>query len=337
VAAGVGPGTEVIVPAYTFFASVSAIVVAKGIPVITEIDESLTLDPAEVEKNITDQTRAILVVHMAGHPAKMDAIRAIAEKHDLVLVEDVAQSCGGKYQDRYLGTWGDLGCFSLDAFKVIASGEGGVVTTNDEWLYIRAQSWQDTAACWRPDRYERERWPGELFCGENYRMSEMSGAIALAQLRKLDWINESTRAIYHQLRNEISLQDCPTWIQPTDPGGVCGYRLGILFDSVETARRAIAANVGIGGMAGGGAEGARDWHVYWYWEHVLELKTPTDEGCPFKCPHVKRLPEYGPDMCPNTKDILMRTGFIGISPTDTPEWASYYAGQVTKGLAAALK
>ncbi len=329
-AIGIAPGDEVIVPAYTFFASVSAIVVACGIPVITEIDESLTLDPQAVEKNITDRTKAILVVHMVGHPAKMDVICDIAKKHNLYVIEDVAQACGGKYKGKYLGTWGDMGCTSLDAYKVIAAGEGGVITTDDEWLYTRAQSWHDAAACWRPDRYARERREGELFCGENYRMSEMSGAIALSQLRKLDWINESTNKIYKQMRAEIRLPDCAKWIEPNDIDGVCGYQLGIIFDTHEQAERAIKANIGLGGIAGGGTRGARDWHVYWYWEHVLEQKTVTPEGCPFKCPHVKKLPDYSPDMCPRTKDIMLRSAFLGISPTDTPEWASEFAKEFSK-------
>lgn len=336
-AVGVAPGDEVIVPGFTFFASVSAIVVARGIPVITEIDESLTLDPSAVERNITERTKAILVVHMAGHPAKMDVICDIAKKHNLYVIEDVAQACGGKYKGKYLGTWGDMGCISLDAYKVIASGEGGVVITDDEWLYTRAQSWHDTAACWRPDRYARERREGELFCGENYRMNEMSGAVALAQLRKLDWINESTNRIYKQLRDEIRLPDCARWIEPNDIDGVCGYKLGIIFDTQQQAEQAIKAGIGLGGIAGGGITGARDWHLYWYWEHILELKTVTPEGCPFKCPHVKRLPEYSSDMCPQTKDIMMRTGFLGISPTDTPEWASEFAEEFSEQLASALK
>lgn len=337
VAAGVGPGDEVIVPGYTFFASVSAIVVARAIPVVTEIDESLCLDPAAVEKNITPKTKAIMVVHMQGHPAKMDALRDIAKKHNVVLIEDVAQACGGKYKDKYLGTWGDIGCTSLDAYKVIGTGEGGMVYTDNEWFYIRAQSYHDTAACWRPDRYARERKEGELFCGENYRLSEMAGAIGLAQLRKLDWINNSTRKIFHQLRKEITLPSCAKWVEPNDPNGVCGYRLGILFDSIENARKAIKAEAGFGGLAGGGMQGARDWHFYWYWEHLMQQRTATSEGCPFKCPHVKQLPKYSEDMCPRTKDIMMRAVFTTIEPTDTPEWASSYARDVNEKFQKAFK
>ena len=157
VAAGVGPGDEVIVPAYTFFASASAVVVAKGIPVITDIDETLTLDPVAVEKNITRKTKAILPVHMLGLPSKMDEICKLAAKYKLKVIEDTAQAFGGKYKGKYLGTLGDFGCISLDAYKVIGTGEGGLVLTDDEWLYTKAQSYHDAAACWRPDRFARER------------------------------------------------------------------------------------------------------------------------------------------------------------------------------------
>lgn len=333
-AIGIAPGDEVIVPGYTFFASVSSIVMARGIPVITEINESLTLDPDAIEKNITERTKAIMVVHMVGLPAEMDKICEIAKRHNLFVIEDVAQACGGKYKGKYLGTWGTMGCTSFDAYKVIGTGEGGMITTDDEWFYTRAQSFHDTAACWRPDRYARERKSGELFCGENYRMSETSAAVGLAQLRKLDNINNSTRKIYHQLREEIKLPGCAKWVDPCDPDGACGYQLGMLFDTQDQAVRAITSGIGLGGLAAAATKGARDWHVYWNWEHILEQKTLTPEGCPFLCPHVKKLPDYSPDMCPKTKDIMLRLGIIGINPTDTPEWASYFAKQVTEGLKA---
>ncbi len=333
VAAGVGPGTEVIVPAYTFFATVSAVVVAKGIPVITEIDESLTLDPDAVERNITPRTRAIAVVHMVGHQARMDELRRIADAHNLVLIEDVAQATGGTYKGKALGTWGHLGCFSFDAYKVMATGEGGMITTDDEWLYTRAQSYHDTAACWRPNRYEKERKPGELFCGENYRMSEMSGAIGLAQLRKLDWVNENTRRAYNYLRDTIQLPQGARWIEPHDREGVCGYMLGILFASREQACKAIQAQIGIGGMAGGGTRGARDWHLYTYWEHVLEQKSATPEGCPFTCPHIKdNLPRYTTTMCPRTEEIMLRTGFIGTRPDMNEDTLAEIAHKINTSL-----
>ncbi len=332
VAAEIGPGDEVIVPAYTFFASASAVVVARGIPVITEIDETLTLDPAAVERNITSKTKAILPVHMLGLPCKMKELRAIAAKHKIKIIEDTAQAFGGKYQGKYLGTLGDIGCVSLDAYKVIGTGEGGLLLTDDEWLYTRAQSWHDAAACWRPERYARERKPGELFCGENYRMPELCAAVGIAQLRKLDAINAATRAAWQQLRAEAQLPGCVQWVECNDPEGVCGYNLGMLFETQDQAVKAITAKIGLGGLAAGDTRGVRDWHVYWNWEHILERKTITAEGCPFTCPHVGKLPAYSPDMCPRTKKIMLRLATMAITPVYDAAEVSQRAAKLSADL-----
>lgn len=332
VAAGVGPGDEVIVPGYTFFASASAIVVAKGIPVITDIDESLTLDPAAVERNITKKTKAIMTVHMLGLPSKMNELRAVAAKHNLKIIEDTAQAFGGKYKGKYLGTIGDLGCVSLDAYKVIGTGEGGLILTNDEWLYTKAQSYHDTAACWRPDRFARERKPGELFCGENYRMPELCGAVGIAQLKKLDWVNEGCRSGWRQMRSEVKLPSCAKWVECNDADGVCGYNLGILFETTEQAVKAITSKIGLGGLAAGDTKGVRDWHVYWNWEHILERKTATAEGCPFACSHVGKLPDYNVDMCPKTKSIMRRLATCSFGPVYNADEVSKRATQLTADL-----
>ncbi len=333
VGAGVGPGDEVIVPAYTFFASVSAVVVAKGIPVITEVDETLTLDPEAVERNITPRTKAILPVHMLGLPSRMDELRAIAAKHKLLIIEDAAQAFGGKYKGKYLGTLGDAGCVSLDAYKVIGTGEGGLVLTDDEWLYTRAQSYHDTAACWRPDRYARERKPGELFCGENYRMPEMCSAVGLAQLRKLDAINEATRAAWKQCRAEVKLPSCAKWVECNDEDGVCGYTLGMLFETLGHAVKAVNANIGLGGLATKDTKGVRDWHVYWHWEHILERKSATAEGCPYTCKFAGKIPDYSQDMCPRTKDILLRLAVMAFAPPYDADETSKRAAKLTAELA----
>lgn len=332
VAAEVGPGDEVIIPAYTFFASASAVVVAKGIPVITDIDETLTLDPAAVEKNITRKTKAILPVHMLGLPSKMAELRAVAAKYNVKIIEDTAQAFGGKYRGKYLGTVGDIGCISLDAYKVIGTGEGGLVLTDDEWAYTRAQSYHDAAACWRPDRFARERKKGELFCGENYRMPELCAAVGIAQLKKLDWINERTRAVWKQLRAEVKLPGCAKWVECNDSEGVCGYSLGMLFETQQQAITAITANIGLGGLAAGDTRGVRDWHVYWNWEHILEQKTVTREGCPFSCSHVTKLPAYSVDMCPKTQNIMRRLATLAISPANDAAWGSQFAAKLTADL-----
>jgi 8-amino-3,8-dideoxy-alpha-D-manno-octulosonate transaminase len=177
VACGVGPGDEVIVSGYTFFASCAAIVSARAIPVIAEVDETLTIDPDDIEKKITPATKALVVVHMRGVPCNMDRIMEIAQKHNLKVIEDVAQAMGGTYKGKHLGTFGDCGCYSFQYHKIITAGEGGMVVTNNQRLYDRCMGYHDTGACWRPDRFAEERYEGELFCGVNYRMSELTGAV----------------------------------------------------------------------------------------------------------------------------------------------------------------
>jgi len=315
VACGIGPGDEVIVPAYTFFATASSVVVTKGIPVIAEVDETLTIDPDDIEKKITPQTKAIMPVHMRGLPCNMDRIMEIAKKHNLKVIEDCAQADGGSYKGKRLGTFGDAGCFSFDFYKIIATGEGGMIITNDEKTYIRAQSWHDTAACWRPNRYERERMPGELFCGENYRMSQVHAAIGLVQLRKLDNYLNSLR------RNKKILMESLNGIKRVklapinDIDGDCATDLILLAESGEEAKK-ISENLRENKVPAGGIydKNIRDWHIYRYWEHILEKKTPTGEGCPYTCPYYKgKLPDYSPDMCPKTLDILSRVITIRIS------------------------
>ena len=303
--------------------------VAATAPQALDVD---SLDPAAVERNITRKTKAILPVHMLGLPSKMDELRAIGAKYKVKVIEDTAQAFGGKYRGKYLGTVGDIGCVSLDAYKVIGTGEGGLVLTDDEWAYTRAQSFHDAAACWRPDRYARERKKGELFCGENYRMPELCAAVGIAQLKKLDWINDRTRAVWKQLRAEVKLPACATWVECNDPDGVCGYSLGMLFDTQEHAITAITAKIGLGGLAAGDTRGVRDWHVYWNWEHILEQKTVTHEGCPFSCSHVTKLPDYSVDMCPKTKNIMRRLATLAISPAYAAEWGSQFAAKLTGDL-----
>ncbi len=331
VAGGIGPGDEVIVPAYTFFASVSAVVVAKAIPVIVEIDESLTISPQAFAAAITPRTKAVMAVHMLGLPARMDAIREIARENNLLVIEDAAQACGGSFQGKYLGTWGDFGCISLDAYKVIGAGEGGVVLTDSDWHYMRAQSYHDTAACWRPDRYGKERQPGELFCGENYRISELSAAVALAQLRKLDWIISSCRRNCQIIRENCPLPAGVKWLECTDPDGICGYTLPLLFAEKEFSFRAQKAKV-VGGNAGDATRGVRNWHLAWHWEHILEQKTASAEGCPFQCPLAREVPRYHLDSWPQTRDIIHRVGTISVSPHLTPAECQELGAKISSGL-----
>jgi dTDP-4-amino-4,6-dideoxygalactose transaminase len=332
VACGIGPGTEVIVPGYTFYATAAAVVAAKAIPVIAEIDDSYTLDPEDVERKITPRTKAIVPVHMAGVCANMDAIMDIARRHDLIVIEDNAQSCGGKYKGRYLGTIGNMGCFSLSSYKVVGAGEAGLVLTNDEWLYTRAQSQHDTAACWRPDRYAKERRPGELFCGENYRMSEMEGAVNLVQLGQM----EAQAQRYNTAMRSVlaGLEQFPRTKprRSNDPAGDLGYVIILVAENREAAGKLAEALKAEGVPAGArGTRSSRDWHIYSYWEQILEQKTATPEGCPFTCPYYDGpLPDYSPDMCPRAADLFDRAVYISVNQWWTEKDCHSVAAAINK-------
>ncbi|RLF14471.1 MAG: glutamine--scyllo-inositol aminotransferase, partial [Thermoprotei archaeon] len=186
-ALGIREGDEVIVPAYGWI-SVPAMVAATGAtPVIAGIDESLSLDPDDIERKITDRTKAILAVHMRGAPCDMDRIMDVAKEHDLMVIEDAAQSCGGEYKGKKLGSIGDIGIFSFQLNKIITAGEGGAVITNNEDFYRRALAVHDVAAYYRAPDYVPP------LIGFNFRMSEITAAILIEQLKKIDRIIERMR------------------------------------------------------------------------------------------------------------------------------------------------
>jgi 8-amino-3,8-dideoxy-alpha-D-manno-octulosonate transaminase len=256
----------------------------------------------------------------------------------LIVIEEVAQACGGSYKGKKLGTIGDLGCFSFDFYKIAQSGEGGFVATDDEFLNMRAQSWHDTAACWRPNRYAEERREGELFCGENYRMSEMQGAVALAQIRKLEDYVARLQAAKRKVRDRIVEREGFTLRRQPDPAGDASTALVMFGPSPQGAMDIMAAMRERGVGAGGRFDQTvRDWHVYNFWEHILEQKTVTEEGCPFTCPYYKgTLPEYSPDMCPRTLDLLSRSIHIGVSEAWTDEEAARIADAINEAVAEVL-
>jgi 8-amino-3,8-dideoxy-alpha-D-manno-octulosonate transaminase len=332
VACGVGPGHEVIVSGYTFFASCAAIVGAKAIPVIAEVDETLTMDPDDVEKKITQNTKALVVVHMRGVPVNMDRIMEIAKKHDLKVIEDVAQAAGGTYKGKYLGTFGDVGCFSFQYHKIITAGEGGMLITNDKYLHDRAMSYHDTAACWRPERFAEERFEGELFCGTNYRMSELTGAVMVAQFDKLDNILSLMRR--NQKRIIEGIKDTPgIKIRPVnDPEGDVGVCLIFYLDSKEKVGPFVEALNAEGvDAAGVYNSGIPDWHIYAHWKHIIEKKTPTPDGCPWTCPYHKgKEVKYSADMNPNTLDYLSRVVHLDIPSQLTEEDCDMIAKGINK-------
>ncbi|HQN67993.1 MAG TPA: DegT/DnrJ/EryC1/StrS family aminotransferase, partial [Smithellaceae bacterium] len=182
----VGPGDEVLVPAFTFLATYEAVLEVGAIPVMCDIDDTLNFDPGEIEKKKTRYTKAVIPVHMCGSAAKIDKIMRIARKNKLMVLEDNAQGCGASFKGKKLGGFGDMGIFSFDYYKTLTTGEGGMVITNNKKLYLRSEWYSDHGHDHNPK--VSRALEGRTILGFNYRMNELQGAVGLAQLRKLDYI-----------------------------------------------------------------------------------------------------------------------------------------------------
>jgi 8-amino-3,8-dideoxy-alpha-D-manno-octulosonate transaminase len=211
---GIGPGDEVITQAFTFVATVEAIIDVGATPIVTEVDKTLNMDPVDLEKKITEKTKAIIVVHMLGTPARMDEIVAIAKKHNLKIIEDTAWGCGGKLHEKYLGTIGDVGTFSFDFAKTITTGEGGMVVSHDQFVADKAAAYHDHG---HENNPKLPRWEDSRSGpGFNYRMTEMQGAVGLAQLKKLNTVvtaqrtnKEKIEQVLKKFANNIELRAVP--------------------------------------------------------------------------------------------------------------------------------
>ena len=318
VGAGVGPGDEVIVPAYTWISSPISAVMVGAIPVLAEVDESLTLDPADVRRKITPLTRAIMPVHMRGAPADMDPIMAIAREHGLAVVEDVGQAAGGSYHGRRLGAIGDLGTFSLQVNKIITAGEGGVVTTDDRTGWLRATAFHDPAN----GGMGRDVSPDEVpnFPGQNYRATEFLGALGLVQLGRLDGLLAQMRA--RKRRITAGLQDIRglELRRLNDADGDTGLCVIMFLPTAETAHEVSAAlaaeNVATWHLY---RPERRDYHVYAHWHQILSKSSPTAANFPWAPAYYKGNVTYSTDMCPRTLDLLGRALNLDVSPLLTDE------------------
>jgi len=305
---GIGPGDEVIVPGFTFVASISAIVYARATPILAEVDASLNLDPADVEARITPRTKAILVVHMLGAPARLDELRDVADRHGLFLVEDCAQAFGATYQGQGVGGIGHTGVYSFNEYKTITCGDGGMIVTDDEELYGRLFAIHDQGhAPFRAGSKYAER----PFLGLNFRMTELSGAVLLAQVRKLDLIRTHLRENKAIVQSMIADLPGLGFREMVDPEGDLATHLVVTFPSPEIAR-AVAAALGSITLDASG------WHVYANMEHLLERRTVSSKGCPFDCScYASEGVRYWRGMLPQTDALLARSMSIGIGVFDT--------------------
>lgn len=305
-ALGIGPGDEVIVPGYTFIASISAIILSKAIPVLTEINESLTIDPEDIKRKITKKTKAIMPVHMLGNPCDMDKIMEIAREHKLYVIEDCCQAAGASYKGRKIGTFGDISAFSLNNFKTITAGDGGMVITNDYLHYEKAFGFHDQGH--KPNRTGVEVGNRSII-GMNMRINELTGAVALAQLRKIDKILTILHENKKKLKAAISGIPGMGFRVINDEAGECATLLTLLFKDKETADK-FGAKIESKTISHSG------WHVYNNMEQILNKKTVTEYNCPYVCEAYGQNIEYKAHMLPATDGILDRAINISVGVVD---------------------
>lgn len=319
---GIGPGDEVIVPGYTYIATAIAVLATGAIPVIAEIDATLTLDPKDFERKITPRTRAVIPVHIMGFPCNMDEIMRIAREHNILVLEDSCQADGGSYKGKRLGSIGDAGALSFNFFKIVTAGEGGAVLTNNDTLYERALIYQDSSAIsFFGDQLDGIKEP--QFCGSQFRTNEISAAILNEQFKRLDGILSDLRRNKRKLAELLSPY-C-RFAPSNDIEGDCGVALSIEFDTEEQCIEFFR-------KAPNGLTRPRetDRHIYCYWSAILEKRGAFHPLMdPFKMEANKdHVPDYNVDMCPETLKHLAKNCYISINPDWTEEdirkTAEYY-------------
>jgi dTDP-4-amino-4,6-dideoxygalactose transaminase len=330
---GVGSGDEVIVPAYTWIASASAVVAMGAVPILAEVDESLTLDPADVRRKVSHYTKAIIPVHMRGAPSQMDELMTIAREHNLPVLEDVAQADGGSYHGQRLGSVGDVGAFSLQFNKILTCGEGGMVTTNDDGILRRVLMFNDVVGGQRNNIPDAEILPGI-----NFRMSELQGAVALVQLGRLDELLGDMRRRHAEIRDGIAGVAREQGVElrrSNDPDGDTG--IALIFFAPTPERASFIAEA----LEAEGVDTSVlfrpevvDYHIYAHWSPILGQRSWSANGGPWRW-HEGKV-EYSPDMCPRTLDLLGRAVHLDVSPDLSDQNVAEIVEAVNKVLLAAL-
>jgi dTDP-4-amino-4,6-dideoxygalactose transaminase len=311
-AAGLGPGDEVIIPAHTYMATATSVLAVGAIPIIVDIDESLTIDPAAVEAAIGPRTKAIVPVHMWGAASDMDAIMALAEKHRLIVIEDACQGVGGGYNGRKFGSIGHLGAFSFNYYKNMTCGEGGGVAVNDDALAERARCAIDPCHFYWQGRGDAEK----PFSSNGARASELMGAMLNVQLDRLDGMIRAMRRERKTILEGIAplgnlgLRPAPM----NSPEDDCATQVMLSLPSAESAER--FADVFPSVIAG--RTGRRN---YTEWDQVLMGAGAAHPAMnPFSMPaNAECRRNYSKDMCGRSLEILNRTVMVATHPLHSPK------------------
>ena len=310
----IGPGDEVIIPAWTWYSDYDTVVLSGALPIFAEIDESLAIDPRDIEQRITPRTKAIVPSHLQGGVADMDPIMEIARKHNLRVLEDLSQCVGGRYKGKYLGTIGDIAINSFQLGKTITSGEGGAVISGDDKLFERAIRFHDVGALRSP--YKEELKGGMLapVTACNFRMNEFTGAVLKGQVQKLETICSRLRANARKVREGIADLPGMKLRKTHDQEGDLGVTIFLDHGNRKRRDRFLRA-LRAEGISASGPGGSAILPT----DPRIEKKATIHPDWPsFNTPQGKAV-RYGAECCPRTIDIINRFGGVIMDPNFSEE------------------
>jgi 8-amino-3,8-dideoxy-alpha-D-manno-octulosonate transaminase len=310
-AAGIGAGDEVIVPPFTYVASVEAVLFVGAKPVFADIDETLCLSAEGIKKVLTPKTKGIVLVHMCGGMANMDEIMPIVKEHNLTLVEDAGQAFGASHKGTHVGLFGKTGCYSFDFFKIATAGEGGVLVTNDEAAYKLADSYSDHGHDHVGNNRGMEQHP---VVGFNYRISELHAAVGLAQTRRVPEVirlNRQNKALLVDLLRKVKGISFSTL---SDPNGDSATFLNLLLPDTETAQ-AVVKQFNEHQVTGFNYWYTNMYHFINQWDHIKNMRTASALAV-----QVLGLPQdYNNLEIPNAQNVIGRLISFGVRCTWTEE------------------
>ncbi len=315
-AAGCTPGSEVICSAIGFYTTAAAVIQANAIPIFCDIDDSLGMDPHKIDALITPRTVAIAPAHVMGSVCDIQAITKIARKHKLRVIEDATQTTGAKFKNRYVGTYGDLGCLGISS-PMNVGGESGLILSKTKQLWHRANLFAESGGLWRPDRFTPPRESIGLFAGTNYRMPEFEAAVNLVQIKRLTAFVRGFRTVKHRILKRLKTY---TEILPqrlVDPEGEIGYTIRLFPETAALGKRIVRALVAEGVNAHmHSSKEEHAWHHYSYMLPAVDQGKGTSQSCTLDCPlYRKRGGRIGYALgdCPVADDLYERMVGIGLN------------------------
>lgn len=330
-ALGIGPGSEVIVPAYLWVATVGAVVQANAIPVLCEVDESLTMDPADLERKITPRTGLIIPIHMAGAPCNMPVIMEVASRHQVPVLEDCAQCNGGSVDGRKVGTFGDMGIFSLQLNKNMTCGEGGLILTSDERLYNRAFSAHDMGVVRVEGRLAMPE-PYAVLWGQGRRMTELAGAVASVQITKLPRIVDHMRASKRRIKSLIGDVPGVRFRTLHDEAGDTGAFMILILEHPARAL-SVAEALRTAGMHNVALLADTGQHIYYNIPPLVTKAGLSAAGNPWSLEaNAELLRDYNRGACPKSDDLFARSIIIPVPSCLTPEQEDWAAETIRAAL-----